>query len=562
MEKRIKAILICTALVVSLSACGKPMPPQQNTEEAGVNVEVYTAGREILENTVSYTGEIKAVSDSSVTSKVSAKIKKVNVKEGDYVTAGTVLAELEDTDVKNSYKSAQASYNSALASYNSAQASYNSTVNSATKQASANAKNNLNSAQLAYDQAVANYNREKELYDSKVNLTLAEQSYNSAKSSYQREKELYDNDTSLIASRNALNDAIAAMERTQALFDIGAASQLELDSAKTNAQNAQASFDSLSSQRQASLEAAQASLVNAEQNLKTTEINLSASLDNAYNGMQNAKAALDTAKENIGLTSVSNASNIESAKAGLESAKAGLESANTSLETVKGNLADTMIKAVSTGYIASSSATVGQMASPGTPLFTMKDVSSVVAEIEVTESVIPYIKQGTKAKVDISSSGLEDIDGVVMLVNPTKNEKTGMYTVQVAVDNKDGKINTGMFADVDLVTEVSDGAITIPSDAVIQEGESFFVYIADSSGSVASKTEIAKGIETDTETEIISGVAIGDEVIVSGQDYLSEKNNKIRIVSRNGQSITPPQSPAASETPDKDKKEKDQTERK
>ena len=536
MKKRITSIILCAAMLAPIASCGKK-PAEENTEEAGVNVEVYTAGVEMLEDTVSYTGEIKASEDSSVVSKVSAKIKKVNVKEGDYVTAGTVLAELDDTDVQNTYKSTLASYNSALAGYNSAQASYNSVVNSSTKQATTGAKNNLNSAQLAYNQAVANYKREKELYDSDVNLTLAQQSYESALANYNREKELYDNDTVLIAARNALNDVKDALERSKQLFEIGAISQLELDSANTAVQNAQANYDSVSSQKQALMDSAKATLVNAEENLKATKINLSASVDNAYNSMKTAENALNAAKENISMTEISNKSAVESAKAGMESAKAALESADTALQTVKGNLADTMIKANQTGYIASVNATVGQMASAAAPLFTLKDVSSVDVEIEVTESVIPYVKEGTKARVDISSAKLEKVDGVVTLVNPTKNEQTGMYTVQVTLDNTEGKINTGMFANVELVTSTSDGAVAIPTEAILQEEDNYFVYIADSTGKAAVKMPVAKGIETEMQTEILSGISAGDLVITSGQDYLSEENNKIRIVEKDGAKV-------------------------
>ena len=457
-------------MMLSLAACGGKKDETQ-TEVSATNVEVYTAKTNTLENTVSYTGEIKAISDTSITSKVTAKIKSVHAKEGDFVTYGTVLAELDSTDIQNAYKSA-------LAAYNSAQASYNMVVNSSTRQASANANNSLVSAQLAYEQASDNYKREKELFDKDTTITVA---------------------------KNTLNDANAALKRTEELFDIGAASQLELDMAKNNAQNAQAAFDNTASQRQASLQ-------------------------NAENAMKNAENALRTAKENIGLTSISNSSSIESAKA-------ALQSASTAYETAKSNLAETVIKANSTGYVATANATVGQFASAGSPLFTMKDVSSVVAQIEVTESVIPYIKEGTRATVDITSAKLNDIAGTVTLVNPTKSEKTGMYTVQVTIDNADKKINTGMFANVELVTEVADAAITIPSQALMQEDDEYFVYVADPTGKTASKVRVTIGIETEESTEILSGISSGDEVVISGQDYLSEKNNAIKIVKKDGKSI-------------------------
>ncbi|MGM9937584.1 MAG: efflux RND transporter periplasmic adaptor subunit, partial [Candidatus Ornithomonoglobus sp.] len=160
----------------------------------------------------------------------------------------------------------------------------------------------------------------------------------------------------------------------------------------------------------------------------------------------------------------------------------------------------------------------------------IKNTNALMAEIEVTESVIPFIQQGTKAIIDVQSAGLEGISGVVSLVNPTKDEKTGMYTVQVDVNNDTGKLNIGMFADVTLVTEASANAVTIPSEAIILSGEESYVYVASADGKTAEKRAVTTGIETEDTTEIITGVEIGDRVIISGQDYLSEENNEINIV--------------------------------
>ncbi|MGN0181705.1 MAG: efflux RND transporter periplasmic adaptor subunit [Candidatus Ornithomonoglobus sp.] len=515
-KKQFTAAAAAICLLITAAGCGKKNMPEQEIASNATNVTVYEAGTEYIEDSVKYTGELKTSENTSTVSKVSAKIIKVNVKEGDYVHAGDILAELDSTDL-------QSSYNTALASYNSALASYNSVVNSSTKQATTSAKNSLNSAQLAYNQALENYNREKELYESGSTLKLAEQSYNDALSAYNREKELYDNDTSLISARNNLQTAEDNLANTKSLYEIGAVSKNEYDTAVTNVENLRASLESLESQKQASYENAYSAMVKAQENLSTTRISLSASYDQARNTLNNAENTLAQAKENIGLTEVSNASSISTANAQLESAR-------TALSTAKDNLDNTKIRAMSSGYIASKSAEIGQMASPGVELFAIKNTNTLMAEISVTESVIPLVHQGTKAIVSVQSAGVDGISGVVTLVNPTKDEKTGMYTVQVEVDNGEGKLNTGMFADVTLITDSTMNAVTIPSEAIILSGEESYVYVASADGTTAEKRTVVTGIETEDATEIVTGIEIGDRVIVSGQDYLSEQNNEINIV--------------------------------
>lgn len=458
------AVSAAMCILISASGCGKSNADVKPEEATGTNVTVYEVGTEYIESSVSYTGELKTSETSSAVSKVSARILKINVDEGDYVRAGDVLAVLDSTDLESAYKTAQASYNSALANYNSM-------VNSSTKQAATAADNALSSAQLAYDQALANYNRQKELYD---------------------------NDTTLVSARNALSTAETNLSNTKELYELGAVSKFDYDNAVTNVENLRASLDSLEAQNQAAY-------------------------DSAKTALDNAENALAQAKENISLTKVSNESNIATVNAALSSAQ-------TALTTTKENLDNTQIRALSSGYISAKNAEIGQMASPGVAMFTIKNTNALIAEIEVTESVISYIHQGTKAVVDVESAGLEGISGEVTLVNPTKNEISGMYTVQVAVNNDSGKLNIGMFADVALITEASASAITIPTEAVMIEGEENYVYIASADGKTAEKRVVITGIEANDVTEIITGIEIGDRVIISGQDYISDDNNAINIV--------------------------------
>ncbi|MDO5396768.1 MAG: efflux RND transporter periplasmic adaptor subunit [bacterium] len=565
--KKIMTVIIAASLLISASGCGKKND-QQQAENTATNVTVYTVGTDSLANEISYTGELKTADNTIMSAKVSAKIIKVNADEGDYVHEGDVLAELDTTDLKTAYDTALAGYNSALASYNSV-------TKSSTKQASTNAKNNLTSAQLSYSQALENYNREKELYesnssvklaeqgyqdalrayntekelyDSGSSVKLAEQTYNDAVSMYNREKELYDNDTSLISSRNSLETAEENLKSMQALYDIGAVSKIELDNAAANVENLRASLATVSSQRQTSynnaysqmvtaeenlrkirlnesagLDAAYSQLVSAEENLKTVRLNSGVAYTNAKNTLDNASNALAAAKENIGLTDISNQSTVETAAASLESAR-------NSLKTATDNLNNSKIRALSSGYISTKAASVGQMASPGVELFSIKNTEKLMAEIEVTESVIPYISQGTKAVVNVQSAGMDNIDGIVTLVNPTKNEKTGMYTVQVDINNTDGKLNAGMFADVKLAIQESDNAITVPNSAVTQENEEYYVYTVSTDGKNAEKHTIAVGIESDDYTEVVSGINVGDRVIVTGQSYITEDNTAVNIV--------------------------------
>lgn len=458
--KKAAAAIIAATMLVTLVGCGEQ--PVKETTQTATNITAYTVTSGDIANNGSYTGEIKEGGIAGVSAKVSAKVIGINVDEGSYVNAGDVLAVLDSSDI-------QLSYNQALAAYNSAKANYDMTANSTTVQAETQARQAVSSAQIEHDNALASYNREKALYDG---------------------------DTSLVAARNALNDANLNYSRMQQLFALGSVSQIELDAAKTAAENAQASVSSLEAAKQSTLEAAKTRYDNAVNNLKS-------------------------AKETLNLTvNVTNEKSTSVAEANVASAKAALDIASH-------NLANTSITAPISGYIATKNLKNGQMTSPGIEIFSIVSTNSVEAEFNVTESVIPFVKVGTPAVVSVKSAGINDIEATVTSVNQTKNAQTGLYTVKVSIANSDNLLKVGMFADVKLTLETSENVVYIPLDAVLQADDTMYVYVTD--GTTATKRELTLGISDGEYTEVTSGLSAGEQIVVKGKEYLSETNNLVNI---------------------------------
>lgn len=460
-----KTLCAALAALIAISAAGCGKKQNNETSQTANNVTAVEASAEDISREVSYTGEIVAAECVSVNSKVSAKVTDILVEAGDFVEAGTVLATLDDTDIK-------LSYNQALAGYNSANAAYDMTANASTKQAETSAEQNLKKAQIEY---------------------------NDAQSAYSRQKELYDNDTSIVAAQNALNDANNNLERTRQLYEMGSVSKTVYDSALSTQQNAAANLDS-------------------------TKSSVKTAYESAKTRVENAKLNLASAKENRDLQV-----NVLSKKT-IASAKASAQSAKASLDIAENNLKNTKIIAPIDGFVASKNITVGQMATPGVEIFSIKNTNMVEAEINVTEADIPYIQTGTEAKVTVKSSNLDPIYGTVTSVNPTKDEKTGLYNVKISVLNEEGAINAGMFADISLSLQKRENTLCVPTEAVMQDGEEFYVFVASNDGKTAEKKTVKKGIENAEKTEIAEGITLGDRVILKGKEYLSEKNNLIKIV--------------------------------
>lgn len=410
--KRFICTVLCAAAILSFAGCGKKQEVVKETTDTATNVTVKKVERKTIENTVTYTGEIKAAESTSVSAKASGLAKAVYKELGDYVSAGETLVLIDDTDYINAVNSAQAAVNSA-------QAAYNSVVNGSAQQTKQQLETQLSAAKIEYNNAKTNYENQKVLYDG------------------------------------------------------GAVSKTVYDAAVTR--------------------------------------------------LDNAKLSLDSAQKSYDLTT-----NVV-LKENAESAKANLNSAQVALASAKSNLSNTVVKAPISGYISARNANRGQMISPGVEIFSIKATNTVEAEINVTESVIPSVKVGTSASVSIKSAEIENISGTITTVSPTKNAQTGMYSVRVSINNEKGKIKDGMFADVTLTLSESADALVIPAEAVLEDSDgTHYVYVAD--GKKAKRTDITEGIVTDEYIEVAKGISEGDSIVVSGKEYLSDKNNSIRIV--------------------------------
>lgn len=375
--KKILTFIILPAVIVSVSGCGKS--DEVPTSAASTNVTVSEVKTQTIEETATYTGELKAAESTSVSVKVSGVVESINCEIGDYVNAGDILMQVDKTDY--------------LTQYNQANTAYLSVISQS--------KALIDSAQIEYNNAKINCDNQKVLYDN------------------------------------------------------GAISKLAYDSAVTR--------------------------------------------------FENAKINLNSAKE-----------------------QSGLNSARAALEAAENSLGYTTVYAPVSGYISTKNANVGQMASPGIEIFSIKNTSTINAQINVAESVISKVSVGAKAIVNVKSIDAT-VEGVVTIASQTKNPQTGMYNVSITIDNPEDVLKDGMFADITLTLSDAVDAFVIPSDAILEdENGQKYVFVADNG--MAVKKEVVVGIITEEYTEILKGVLEGDKVIVSGKEYLSDENSKIKVV--------------------------------
>ncbi|WP_422448526.1 efflux RND transporter periplasmic adaptor subunit [Thermoanaerobacterium sp. DL9XJH110] len=174
-------LILLMIFTVVFSGCGKKAADISQPEKT-VTVKVAYSQKEDLAEYQSFPGKVAAADEVSLSAKMSGRVEKILVKEGDEVKAGQVLIKLEQTDVL-------AQLNQAKAGYDAAVAHLNSLKNGQLPQQIAQLQSAYNQAEANFKNAKQNYDRMKTLLEdgaiSKQQFETAELQYNVAKEQYE-----------------------------------------------------------------------------------------------------------------------------------------------------------------------------------------------------------------------------------------------------------------------------------------------------------------------------------------------------------------------------------------
>lgn len=214
----------------------------------------------------------------------------------------------------------------------------------------------------------------------------------------------------------------------------------------------------------------------------------------------------------------------DTALAQLENAKA---SAQVALDTANKKLSDTVITAPISGQVATKNIKEGSMSSTQMAAMTLININQVKITIHVTEKIVVMVTPGMTAKAVLQSNG-ETYTGKVTTISPVANPQTGLYDVEITIDNTEKKLKPGMLANVTLQSDKEISPIMVPKQSIIAENGKYYVFVV-TNGQI-KKCLVEKGKEINAYVEILSGLSKNDQVVVQGSDKVKE-GAKFNIVS-------------------------------
>ena len=201
------------------------------------------------------------------------------------------------------------------------------------------------------------------------------------------------------------------------------------------------------------------------------------------------------------------------------------------MENAQRQLSYTQVRAEVGGVISTCNVTEGATVNAGSPALSIINIDSVKIAFNVTGDLVNNIHIGDAVNTFVDAVSSEPFNGVISTVAPAANGTTGLYPVEINIDNPDHLLKPGMFALSQLILSENTNAISVPINAVIEKDDEKYVFTVDSNN-VAHKVVVETGIENDTNIELTSGVNINDTVVIKGQDYLSD-GSLVSIVTSN-----------------------------
>ena len=197
----------------------------------------------------------------------------------------------------------------------------------------------------------------------------------------------------------------------------------------------------------------------------------------------------------------------------VENASRTFKVAEANRKAVLAQLSYTVVKAPFDGVITEKKVEAGELASPGQPLLKMEDPLQLRLEATVAEGDLKSITRGDRIPVFIDALEAQVLSGVVSQILPAGDPQTHTFIVKVDLPRTPG-LKSGMFGRFQLDKGIS-RTILVPASAVVERGELTSVYVVGADG-VARLRWIKAGRRFDQQVEILSGVNVGERVLMEG----------------------------------------------
>ena len=204
----------------------------------------------------------------------------------------------------------------------------------------------------------------------------------------------------------------------------------------------------------------------------------------------------------------------------VDQARSELQSADAQHTVYLTRLKKTRIVAPFSGTLGIRRFSPGDYVQPGQDLVNLEDVRTIHVDCKVPEVFLSRLAAGQQVQVITDAYPEEVFTGEISALDPRIDVVNRAVRVRARVPNSHGKLGPGLFATVRLLLGRNDGALLLPEEAVVHQGDQAFVYrVIDGA---AKWTQVVLGMREHGKVQIQHGLAAGEVVVRTGQHKLRD----------------------------------------
>jgi HlyD family secretion protein len=498
----------------------------------GTQARTFAVQRGMVQAAVTGTGTIVPASQQNLGFRVTGQLSEVDVKVGDHVGAGQVLARIDPTTYQTALDQARASLQQAQATLSntlngnavqsaqhslaSARQLYNDTVNSVnlTNQQDANSVA-ADQQQLSSDQAAAPSSGQLSADQSAVNA--AQDQLNQDNAQFQRFQCFANpppNPAACPTGTQLQRDQQALSQAQQKLnLDNQGSGKVAADQQKLSQDQFKATSDQVNGQKQ--LDQGQSSITQAQDQLNSQTILRPNTILQQEAQVASAQAQVQAAQNNLNATTL--AAPVDGTILSLSGAVGETVGTGGGLTALAPGSSAPQPASSGASSASGASGSSGGGASAGSSGF------AVLGNIAGLEVVAPFA-EADAAKVSNTQTGTVTFDALPGLSVPahvlavaassTVVSNVTNYYVTLNLDQPDQRLKSGMTANANVVVSQASDVLMVPNSAITRLGGQAYVTVLSSDGKTQTRTPVETGTVGDSTTEISSGLSEGQRVVL------------------------------------------------
>lgn len=210
----------------------------------------------------------------------------------------------------------------------------------------------------------------------------------------------------------------------------------------------------------------------------------------------------------------------------LAAARAAADSAIQLRDSLRARIGDGVnVAAPRAGVVAELKVQPGDLLPAGTVVARVIDPAAVVVRLGLEPESAARVRPQQRVVLFLLTAGARALQGRVTQVDPRIDPQTRFSTALVQVDTPVA-LAPGTMLRGEIITDRHEKAITVPRSAVLFEKEQAYVFIVG--GGKAQRRDVQAGFDDADRIEVLSGIAVGDQVVATG-NYELEDGMPVRV---------------------------------